>query len=93
MRVTNLKESLIEARIISGAFTDDIVLIPRIPLHSNDEGSCTIKFTRLQFPVRPAFALTINKAQGQTLNTVGIYLPHHTGNFMLHCPDVLTPTT
>jgi ATP-dependent DNA helicase PIF1 len=32
------------------------------------------KFRRLQFPVRPAFAMTINKSQGQTLDTVGIYL-------------------
>ncbi|KAH9547373.1 hypothetical protein CY35_11G030800 [Sphagnum magellanicum] len=27
------------------------------------------------FPVRPAFAMTINKAQGQTLKMVGIFLP------------------
>jgi ATP-dependent DNA helicase PIF1 len=30
---------------------------------------------RLQFPVRPAFAMTINKSQGQTLKMVGLYLP------------------
>jgi ATP-dependent DNA helicase PIF1 len=28
-----------------------------------------------QFPVRPAFAMTINKVQGQTLKMVGIFLP------------------
>ena len=28
-----------------------------------------------QFPVRVAFAMTINKAQGQTLQRVGVYLP------------------
>jgi ATP-dependent DNA helicase PIF1 len=28
----------------------------------------------LQFPVRVAFAMTINKAQGQTLSRVGVYL-------------------
>ena len=27
-----------------------------------------------QFPVRPAFAITSNKAQGQTISHVGIYL-------------------
>ncbi|KAH7056233.1 hypothetical protein BKA57DRAFT_531925 [Linnemannia elongata] len=32
------------------------------------------KFQRLQFPVQPAFAMTINKSQGQTLDTVGFYL-------------------
>jgi len=30
---------------------------------------------RRQFPVRMAFAMTINKSQGQTLNNVGVYLP------------------
>jgi ATP-dependent exoDNAse (exonuclease V) alpha subunit len=30
---------------------------------------------RRQFLVRVAFAMTINKSQGQTLNNVGIYLP------------------
>jgi ATP-dependent exoDNAse (exonuclease V) alpha subunit len=30
---------------------------------------------RHQFPVRLAFAMTINKAQGQTLKMVGIFLP------------------
>ena len=28
-----------------------------------------------QFPIQPAFAITINKSQGQTLNWVGLYLP------------------
>jgi hypothetical protein len=29
---------------------------------------------RRQFPIRVAFAITINKSQGQTLNNVGVYL-------------------
>ena len=29
---------------------------------------------RIQFPVRPAFAMTINKSQGQTFEKIGIYL-------------------
>ncbi|CAJ0822937.1 2318_t:CDS:2 [Entrophospora sp. SA101] len=29
----------------------------------------------VQFPVQPAFALTINKSQGQMLPYVGLYLP------------------
>jgi len=32
---------------------------------------------RRQFPLRPAFAMTINKAQGQTLQIVRVYLPKH----------------
>jgi len=30
---------------------------------------------RKQFPVCPAFAMSINKSQGQTFDHVGIYLP------------------
>jgi ATP-dependent DNA helicase PIF1 len=29
---------------------------------------------RKQFPVKPTFAMTINKSQGQSLNMVGVYL-------------------
>ena len=32
---------------------------------------------RRQFPVRLAFAMTINKAQGQTIPHMGLYLPDH----------------
>ena len=33
------------------------------------------KFKRKQFPIRLSFAMTINKAQCQTIPNVGIYLP------------------
>ncbi|KAG2464244.1 PIF6 helicase, partial [Polypterus senegalus] len=48
--------------------------IPRINLAPS---STDLPFTlrRQQFPVTLAFAITINKAQGQTLEKVGIYLP------------------
>ena len=29
---------------------------------------------RIQFPIRPAFAMTISKSQGQTLEYVGLWL-------------------
>jgi len=29
---------------------------------------------RRQFPVRPAFAMTVNKSQGQTFKKIGLYL-------------------
>jgi ATP-dependent exoDNAse (exonuclease V) alpha subunit len=32
------------------------------------------RFKRKQFPIRLSFAMTINKAQGQTIPTVGVYL-------------------
>ena len=50
-----------------------IVLIPRIVFipQSND---FPFEWSRRQFPVMPAFAMTINRSQGQTLSFVGIYL-------------------
>ncbi len=48
--------------------------IPRIQL-SPDEDTFPFGWSRRQFPVRIAFAMTINKAQGQTLDRVGVYLP------------------
>lgn len=32
------------------------------------------KWRRIQFPLRPGFVMTINKAQGQTLDRVGVLL-------------------
>ena len=49
------------------------VLIPRIDL-TTDKGDYPVEWKRRQFPVRPAFAMTINKAQGQTFKKVGIWL-------------------
>lgn len=69
--VKKLTTNLIEATIISGKFKGEDILIPRIPIISSD---LTFEFKRLQFPVRLAFAMTINKAQGQTLEIVGLNL-------------------
>ncbi len=69
IRVTNLKPHLIEATILTGISKGKSVLIPRIPLIPND---CPFQFKRLQFPVRVCHAITINKAQGQTLKIAGV---------------------
>ena len=34
------------------------------------------RISRIQFPVRLAFAMTINKSQGQTLDRVGLFIPN-----------------
>lgn len=72
--VTALHPNVIRATIITGPNVGDSIFIPMIDLDS-DEDQCGVQFQRLQFPVRLAFAMTINKAQGQTLNSVGLYLP------------------
>ncbi|KAI8604916.1 hypothetical protein EDD21DRAFT_365044 [Dissophora ornata] len=34
------------------------VFLPRIPLTTVDDGTCPVMYTRCQFPVKPAFAMT-----------------------------------
>ena len=48
-------------------------------------------FKRLQFPVRLAFAITINKARGQSLSVAGINLEIPHGQLYVACSRVETP--
>ena len=65
---------VLEAKIATdGKHCGNIVYIPRIKLTS-DESDLPYKWSRRQFPVRIAFAMTINKSQGQTLGRIGVYL-------------------
>jgi ATP-dependent DNA helicase PIF1 len=57
----------------SGVRKNEEVVIPRMNLDT-EENLLPFIMTRRQFPIRLAFAMTINKAQGQTLKKVGIYL-------------------
>ena len=61
--------------IIGGKLTnpEKDIIIPRMNL-SPSGLNLGYEFRRKQFPVRIAFAITINKSQGQTMNETGIYL-------------------
>ena len=48
--------------------------IPRVTLTPSD-ATLPFQLCRRQFPVRLAFAMTINKSQGQTYRYAGVYLP------------------
>jgi ATP-dependent exoDNAse (exonuclease V) alpha subunit len=64
--------------IATGSKIGKIALIPKIKFNYSATGSqVPIDFRRIQFPIRLAFAMTINKAQGQTLDSIGLYLPNH----------------
>ncbi|XP_071577023.1 uncharacterized protein [Temnothorax nylanderi] len=73
--VNDLKPNLIYAEVLNGPARGQIVFIPMIDFLTN-ELELPFKLKRRQFPIRVAFAMTINKSQGQTLEKVGIYLPH-----------------
>ena len=64
---------LLQCKIASGHHQGKDVLIPRIELSAKD-GDFPFAWRRRQFPVRAAFAMTINKSQGQTLKQVGVWL-------------------
>ena len=68
--------NIIEVTILTGPFKGEDVLTPRIPMIPTD---MSFQFKRLQFPIRLAFAITIKKAQGQSLELCGLYL--HTDCF------------
>ncbi|KAF0723292.1 hypothetical protein Ae201684_017775 [Aphanomyces euteiches] len=76
LRVDGFLPTMLQVTIISqGAFFGEKHLLPRIALYPS-ETRLPFCFKRLLFPLRLAFAMTINKAQGQTLDTVGFYMPN-----------------
>jgi hypothetical protein len=73
LQVTAISNRLLTCRVLNGPNENDIVTIPRIDLNT-PEGLLPFTMRRRQFPVKVAFAMTINKAQGQSFQSVGIYL-------------------
>ena len=69
------QDNVIDAEIIGGQHAGKRVFLPRIPLYPSEDDVLPFKFKRKQFPIRLSFAMTINKAQGQTIPHVGGYLP------------------
>ena len=71
-----LSRSVIQAKILTGSHVGNVVSIPRINMNTDaDDKTIPVQIRRRQFPVRPAFAMTIDKSQGQTFQNIAIYLP------------------
>ena len=76
MVVDKIEQFALKCTIITeGAFFGTKVHLPRIKFNVTEDSTFDFKFSRIQFPVRIAFAMTIHKSEGQTLETVGLYLP------------------
>lgn len=71
LQIKALLKHVIEATIFTGVAQGETVFIPRIPLIPVDYH---FKFKRRQFPVKICYAMTINKAQGQSLKVAGVDL-------------------
>ncbi|KAJ9562714.1 LOW QUALITY PROTEIN: hypothetical protein OSB04_007874 [Centaurea solstitialis] len=67
--------NVVDAEIAVGQHVGKRVFLPRIPLCPSEDDMFPFKLKRKQFPIRHCFAMTINKAQGQTIPVVGVYLP------------------
>ncbi|XP_074323022.1 uncharacterized protein LOC141659971 [Apium graveolens] len=74
MIVTGCKKNSIECQILCGSQVGTKHLIPRIDMVPTDT-NWPFEFKRTQFPLQLCFAMTVNKSQGQSLDTVGLYLP------------------
>jgi len=66
-----LNKNVLEATVLTGNGKGINIYIPRIPIRPTD---LPFKFERLKFPLKLAFAFTINKSQGQSLKCTGVLL-------------------
>lgn len=74
LRVIAMHNNSVDCEVLTGSSRGNRVLIPRIKLTSSDS-VLPFKIQRFQFPLCLAFAMTINKSQGQSLKKVALHLP------------------
>ena len=71
LKLVNFKNFVIKRTILTGNGTGETFFIPNIPMIPSE---LPVQFKRLQFPIKLAFGMTVNKAQDQTLRVAGIDL-------------------
>ena len=71
--ITRMSSRVLEVQLLSGDHAGNTVFIPRLKIEPS-ETQIPFHFSCLQFPVRLAFAMTINKSQGQSVKHIGLDL-------------------
>ena len=71
--VVNIRPHVLELRSVGDCNRGATILLPRIISISKTK-SLPFTLRRKQFPVKLAFGMTGNKAQGQTFDMVGLYM-------------------
>ena len=65
---------LLQVRLLTGTQEGRIIVLPRCSFAISPENSgLPFAFTRVQFPIIPAYCVTVHKAQGQTLEAAGLF--------------------
>jgi hypothetical protein len=71
--VRGMHERFLDLEVLTGSNKGERIFLPRIDLAPSDS-HLPFCLKRRQFPICLAFAITINKSQGQTFGIVGLYL-------------------
>jgi len=74
LKIAAFSSLVLQCVILTGPCSGEEVLIRRTRITPTAE-NLPSGLQRTQFPVQLAYSLSINKAQGQTLQSVGLYLP------------------
>lgn len=73
--VQGFQRNVVDAEILLGQHIGKRVFLPCIPLWPSDDEMFPLRLKSKQFLVRLSFTMTINKAWGQTIPNIRVYLP------------------
>jgi ATP-dependent DNA helicase PIF1 len=69
--ITRMTNGVLELRLLGGDHDGHLVFLPRIECYPSN-AQIPFQLCHLQFCVRNAFSMSVNKAQGQSLKYVGL---------------------